>query len=116
MAAKRLIPTQVEMGLAELAGHGLAPALAGTGMRRHLNFERQVDEFHLAWKAFFEPRILQDIAISEVDLDRTPRFTWREEDPVVVRNGVISGLLQVTIPGLALACVGIWRLRRYTVV
>ncbi len=90
-------------------------ALAGTGVRRHLSFEQQVDEFHVAWKAFFEPRILQGVAISEMDLDRIPRFTWREEDPVVVRRAVIGGLLQVTIPGMALACFGMWALRRYRV-
>src|SRR5688500_14698854 len=33
-------------------------ALAGTGVRRHLHFEQQVDEFHQEWKEFFEPRML----------------------------------------------------------
>jgi ABC-2 type transport system permease protein len=90
-------------------------ALAGTGVRRHLHFEQQVDDFHREWKEFFEPRMLNGIAITATDFDRIPRFTWREEDPNVVRGGSVGGVLQLLIPAIALGLVGSYRLRRFIV-
>jgi ABC-2 type transport system permease protein len=91
-------------------------ALAGTGIRRHLHFQREIDAFHRTWREFFDPKILNGIAIAPADLDRLPRFEWKEEDSVVVRAGIATGLLQLLIPASALAALGAWRLRRYAVV
>ena len=90
--------------------------LAGTGVRRHLHFQRQIDAFHRAWRDFFEPKILNGIAVSEADLDRMPAFVWTEEDPAAVQAAAVTGLLQLLVPAAALAAFGVWRLRRYSVV
>jgi ABC-2 type transport system permease protein len=112
---QRLIARFGMLSPAIVAYEGMT-ALAGTGLRRHVHFQNQVDSFHRSWKAFFEPRILKGIAITESDLDRLPGFAWREEEPSVVRAGIVSGLLQLTVPAVAFAVLGIWRLRRYAIV
>jgi ABC-2 type transport system permease protein len=90
--------------------------LAGTGSRRHQHFQRLIEEFHRDWKAFFEPKILEGIAISESDLERVPLFAWTEEDPRLTRAEVTRRLLQVALPAVLLCAFGVWRLRRYLVV
>jgi ABC-2 type transport system permease protein len=90
--------------------------LAGTGLRRHQHFQNLIGAFHRDWKAFFEPKILEGIAIGEDDLQRLPRFAWIEEDPGVARDEVARRLLQVALPALLLAALGAWRLRRYAIV
>lgn len=91
-------------------------AVAGTGVRRHLHFQQQIDEFHRRWRDFFDPKIQNGIAISEADLDRMPAFSWSEEDQGVVRTAAFSGLLQLIVPAIVLVLIGGWRLRRYSVV
>lgn len=100
---------------AVVAYEGLT-ALAGTGVRRHQHFQRQIDEFHARWKAFFEPRIVGGIAITRADLDAMPRFVWREEPGDTVVGAIVLGLLQLALPAAALTIIGIWKLRRYAVV
>jgi ABC-2 type transport system permease protein len=85
-------------------------------VRRQLHFQREIDTFHRAWRDFFDSKILNGIAIAPADLERIPRFAWEEEDPAVVRAGIVTGLLQLLIPAAALAVLGAWRLRRYAVV
>ncbi|HUQ50863.1 MAG TPA: ABC transporter permease subunit [Gammaproteobacteria bacterium] len=91
-------------------------ALAGTGLRRHQHFQKLIKDFHREWKAFFEPKILGGLAISESDLARFPRFEWQEIDAHEARSEVASRLLQVAVPALLLIALGAWRLRRYSVV
>jgi len=111
---QRLVARYGWLSPAVVAYEGLT-ALAGTGLRRHLHFEDQIDDFHRAWRDFFEPRILNGVAIAVPDLDRLPAFVWQEEDPGVVRSGVVSGLIQLVVPATALLGLGLWRLRRYSV-
>jgi ABC-2 type transport system permease protein len=112
---QRLVTRYGALSPAIVTYEGLT-ALAGTGIRRHLHFQREIDAFHRAWREFFDPKILNGIAIAPADLDRVPRFHWREEDPAVVRAGIATGLLQLLVPAAALAVLGAWRLRRYAVV
>ena len=68
------------------------------------------------WKAYFEPKILDGIAINEGDLAQFPRFVWADEDASVNRAELARRLLQVAVPALLLAALGAWRLRRYAIV
>jgi ABC-2 type transport system permease protein len=112
---QELISSYGAISPAIVAYEGLT-AVAGTGVRRHLHFQQQIDAFHASWRDFFDPKIQDGIAVSEADLDRMPAFRWREEDPGVVSAGVLFGLLQLVLPAAALTALGMWRLRRYTVV
>lgn len=112
---ERLVNRYGALSPAVVTYQGLT-ALAGTGVRRHLHFQQQIDAFHRAWREFFEPKILNGIAVSETDLDRMPAFVWTDEDPAVVRAGAATGVLQLLVSAAALAALGIWRLRRYSVV
>jgi ABC-2 type transport system permease protein len=86
---QRLVALYGWLSPAAVAYEGLT-ALAGTGLRRHLHFQRQIDDFHRVWRAFFEPRSL-------------------------VRSGVLTALIQLLVPAAALLVLGLWRLRRYSV-
>jgi ABC-2 type transport system permease protein len=112
---QRLVARYGALSPAIVAHEGLT-ALAGSGLRRHLYFQQQIDAFHKRWRAFFEPRMLNGLAIAVEDLDRIPTFAWQEEDPVVVRGGVAVGLAQLLVPTFGLLALGLWRLRRYSVV
>lgn len=91
-------------------------ALAGTGLRRHQHFQRLIESFHREWKAYFEPKVLDGIAISELDLGGFPRFAWMEEASAVVRTEIARRVLHVAWPAWLLIALGVWRLRRYQVV
>lgn len=112
---QQLISRYGAISPAIVAYEGLT-AVAGTGVRRHLQFQRQIDEFHRRWCTFFDPKIQEGIAISEADLDSMPAFVWNEEDRSVMRTSAVTGLLQLLVPAIALALFGGWRLRRYSVV
>jgi ABC-2 type transport system permease protein len=112
---QRMVSRYGVVSPAIVAYEGLT-AVAGTGVGRHLHFQQQIAQYHRTWREFFEPKILDGIAVTLGDLERLPSFVWREEDPSVVRDRVVSGVLQLLVPAAALAAVGVWRLRRYSVV
>jgi ABC-2 type transport system permease protein len=112
---QRLVSRFGAVSPAIVAYEGLT-AVAGTGVGRHLHFQRQIAAFHRDWRQFFEPKILGGIAMTPQDLDRLPAFVWREENSDTVRDRVVAGVLQLLIPAVALTALGVWRLRRYSVV
>jgi ABC-2 type transport system permease protein len=94
-----------------VAHEGLA-TLAGNGSQRYLHFQRQVATFHAAWKQFFEPRILNGIAITEADFATMPTWTWREETLFQQFSDVSMRTLQIIALVLIVAGVGFWRLKK----
>jgi ABC-2 type transport system permease protein len=91
-------------------------ALAGNGSARHLHFQDQVDRFHQQWKLFFEPRIINGIAITEEDLAQMPRFVWKELPTASLMSDTLRRLFELLLPAGALLAFGFWRLRRYAIV
>ena len=89
-------------------------ALGGNGSARFLRFQEQVDDFHRRWTTFFEPRILDGIAIVEADFARMPAFLLND----VPRQALIAEgagrILLLLLPTLVLFAVGLRRLRSYT--
>ncbi len=91
-------------------------ALAGTGSRRYTQFTQQVSAYHMDWKAFFEARILNGVAMTEPDFARLPRFSWLEQPATALRGQLAGYALQLLFPSLLL---GLWarrRLRHYPTV
>ena len=116
LAAQQLLVSRYgAISPAIVAYEGLT-AVAGTGVGRHLHFQQQIAAYHRTWREFFEPKILEGLAVTPEDLDRLPAFTWREEDSGSVRDRVVAGLLQLLIPAAVLTVIGLWRLRRYSIV
>lgn len=112
---QRLVSRYGIVSPAIVAYEGLT-AVAGTGVARHLHFQRQIAAYHRAWRDFFEPKILDGLAVTLADLDKLPAFQWQEEDSNLVQGRVLAGVLQLLIPALALTFLGVWRLRRYSIV
>jgi ABC-2 type transport system permease protein len=91
-------------------------ALAGTGSKRYLHFKNQVDDFHQEWKAFFQPKMDQSLAITEADLNNLPTFVWQETQADGTANATWRRILQLLVPGLLLLGVTWRQLRRYQAV
>ena len=91
-------------------------ALAGTGSKRYASFQQQVDDFHALWKAYFDPRVMNGIAITEDDFARMPTFKWREP----MQDGTVFATLQrmalLGFPVLVMLLVAAWRLKRMRIV
>ena len=71
--------------------------IAGTGQARHRHFTAQVDEFHAAWKSYFNPRIARRELVSCDDFTRFPRYSFREETA-----GSVVRRAAVPLPGMGL--------------
>jgi ABC-2 type transport system permease protein len=84
-------------------------ALAGNGAQRYLEFQRQVKAHHESWKAWFEPRVLEGLAITTDDLQRLPRWQWRETRAAATP----LRLLQLALIAGVLLALALHRLRRF---
>lgn len=90
--------------------------LAGNGSQRYVRFKQQVSQFHVDWKAFFEPKLLAGTAMTVEDLQQLPRFEWAEPDRHELWASVLRGALQLLLPAGLLAAAAALSLRRYRVV
>ena len=86
------------------------------GVSRYMHFQNRVEAFHGEWRQYFEPRIVNGIAITEADFARMPRWTWQEQDPRVVRSDALLRVLQMLVVTALLAAMCMAKLRRYPVV
>lgn len=93
--------------------HEAMAAVAGNGTSRYVHFRDQVGEFHARWRAFFEPKVLQGIAVTEADLDTMPAFHWRERSAVDATGEIVGHLVQIAVPTLILIGGTVGRLRRF---
>ncbi len=75
-----------------IAAHEALTDLAGTGYWRHRAFREQVDGLRQSVSAFFTPRIHKRELITADDLDKLPRFEFREELPGVWMGRVLASL------------------------
>ena len=90
--------------------------LAGTGAARFEHFNAAVRQFHLAWRAFFDPKIMQDNRVTAVEYESLPRFQYVEEPlAAVIRRG-LGDLVPLLVLAAASLLLGFSWLRRYRVV
>lgn len=89
-------------------------AIAGNGAGRYLDFQQQVDQFHERWKQYFEPKLLEGIAITEQDYAEMPRFEWQEAP--IQTSSILKRLLLIAVPALLVLLFGLSRIRRFSVV
>ncbi len=91
-----------------IAMHEALTDLAGTGYWRHRAFREQVGGLRQSVSDFYTPRIHKREAITMADLDKLPRFEFREEPAGVWMGRVLAGLAGM----LALAgALGVWAWR-----
>jgi ABC-2 type transport system permease protein len=88
-------------------------ALAGTGSKRYLHFKNLVEQFHAEWKAFFQPRMDQGLAITEADLLALPDFDWQETPADGTAATTLARALLLLAPALLLLALAWRRLRIY---
>jgi ABC-2 type transport system permease protein len=68
--------------------------LAGTGEWRFRAFEKQFDDYHAAWRQYFNDRMLARQSLSSADISSIPRFEFAEE--------TLAGMLARSFLGLVL--------------
>mgnify|MGYP002784293083 CR=1 FL=1 len=93
--------------------HEAMASVAGNGARRFVHFRDQVGAFHRQWKAFFEPKVLQGLAVTEHDLDTLPQFAWTERPAADARAEIAGRLAALVLPTLLLAALAYARLRHF---
>jgi ABC-2 type transport system permease protein len=117
--SERLLAQQQVVGRARF----LSPAvlmqdalndIAGTGMARHREFVRQVEDYHARWRVYFIGLIAQRARLA--DFSNVPRFTFEEESFGTVAGRVMLCFAGLALPALALLAAGLWRVRRYPVI
>lgn len=71
--------------------------LAGAGAARHRHFMTQVEAYHAAWRAYFQPRVLRRQPLA--DYRGVPAFHYEEEalSAVLARTAAASGLLAAPV-------------------
>jgi ABC-2 type transport system permease protein len=87
--------------------------IAGASVARYRHFLSLVDEFHQAWKSYFNPRIVQKARFGAEDYNRFPNFAFREEPSGAVIRRIAIGLFGLLTPTLLVVWVGLRALRRY---
>lgn len=98
-----------------LSHQGLSD-LAGTGVQRNLHFKTQINSYHAEWRSFFEPRVLNNLAMQVSDFDDLPRFVWQEISPENHHQQMLIKLSLLFAPTLLCSALAYRRLRTYSVV
>jgi len=88
-------------------------AIAGSGSKRYQDFQNQVDSFHRAWRAFFDPKMTEGTAMTEEDFARLPRFIWREASADGSPGAAMRRAASLLALATLLAYAAWMRLRRY---
>jgi ABC-2 type transport system permease protein len=88
--------------------------IAGTSVARYRHFLAMVDDFHYAWKSYFNPRIVQKERLGAEDYERFPNFAFREEPSGAVVGRVAVGLIGLLLPSLIIGWLALRALRRYS--
>ncbi|MBA4142424.1 MAG: DUF3526 domain-containing protein [Nitrosospira sp.] len=89
--------------------------VAGTGNSRYRHYTQQIDQFYGDWQAFFVTRVMTNTALTVEDYDRFPRF-WYVQQPLSDLNPrLLSALLGLLIPVVALVYLSARRVSRYPI-
>ena len=88
-------------------------AIAGTDGRRYLAFRQDVSAFHDRWRRFFEPRVLNGIAMTEQDLLALPEWRRAERTVTDVMQDNLWRLALLLCTAVIIAIIGSLTLRRY---
>ena len=94
-----------------IALHEALTDLAGTGYWRHRAFREQVGDLRRSVSGFYTPRIHRREPVTSADLERLPRFEFREEPAVAWGLRVAAGLAGILVLAGALAWGAWWSLR-----
>ncbi len=98
-----------------LAHQGISD-LAGTGVQRNLHFKSLINVYHSEWRSFFEPKVLNNLAMQVSDFEKLPRFIWREIPAGQHQQQMLIKLLLLLAPTTILSAFVWRRLQSYSVV
>jgi ABC-2 type transport system permease protein len=86
--------------------------VSGTSSARYARFQQAVSAFHAEWKTYFEPRVLQGVAMDAASLRDRPQFVWHEQSLGSQVPSWALAFAQLALMALALAVAARWGLRR----
>ena len=94
-----------------IAMHEALTDLAGTGYWRHRAFREQVGRLRQTVSDFYTPRVHKRESITMADLDKLPRFEFREEPTGVWMGRVLASLAGMLALSVGLAALAMMNLR-----
>ncbi len=112
---QRLVDRYGMISPAILAHEGMA-TLAGNGSNRYMEFQREVKTYHERWKAYFEPRILNGIAINEADFVSMPVWNWHERGEHADAMSVFVRVVQIFVVASLVCALFLIMMRSYPLV
>lgn len=83
--------------------------VAGRGIDRFRHYDGQLDTHHKAWQDFFFRRVFAEQRLTTAEFRERPQFSYVEESVDDVVRRVLTMLLLVLVPTVA---IGIWGTRR----
>lgn len=98
-----------------LSHQGIAD-LAGTGVQRNLYFKNQINSYHNEWRSFFEPKVLNNLAMQVSDFEKLPRFVWQEIPAGQDQQQMLNKLLLLLLPTVICSGLAYRRLNSYPIV
>ena len=87
--------------------------IAGTGTARYHHFRSLVRNQARVWDDYFVPRMYRQDKLTVADYDAMPRFVFKEEARISIFVRVLTGIVGLVLPALAIGLFGIRRLDRF---
>lgn len=85
--------------------------IAGTGPRRHAQFDAATREFQSAWRSFFLPLAFEAQRLRSADYGEMPVFRMPPDPVRKVAASVVWGLVALIAAAAILAVLAVWRIR-----
>jgi ABC-2 type transport system permease protein len=83
-----------------MIAQGVLLDVAGTSTFRFDHFRAEASAFQKAWRAYFEPRVLDAATLTPDEYAAAPSFTYQEEAPAAMRGRILLPVAMMA--GLAL--------------
>ncbi|HEY7089020.1 MAG TPA: DUF3526 domain-containing protein [Tepidisphaeraceae bacterium] len=89
--------------------------IAGTSSYRYKHFLALTDQFHRAWSANLNPRIVRREKLSPDSIDQLPRFQFQEESSARVARRVATGLAGLLLPAALIGLLAMKAVQRASI-
>ncbi len=114
LARQRSLADRYRFASAALLMDDALTSLAGTDIRRHIEYLRQVGVFEDTWEEFFAPRIVSRSGMTAQTYDSLPHFVFDEPSLGIAAARAGSNALGMLLPIVFLAAATVLRLRHYS--
>ena len=98
-----------------MIAQGVLLETAGTSTTRFDRFRAEAASFQQAWRAYFEPRVLDAATLTAAEYGAAPSFDYREEPASLSARRVAMPLVAMAAVAIALIALGFRKYRGYAI-